>query len=991
MRHRRLSGVLAAALVLSALPAGAQTARRYTVDRWTVEDGLPNNALTHLLHTSDGYLWIGTWAGAVRFDGVRFTHAAADLPNDHVRALLEDRQGAMWIGLSGAGVVRLRPGGYDSFTTANGLPGQDVRALAEDAAGRIWVGTEAGVGVIDGARVTAHRIDGGARANLVSALTRSHDGRIRIATATGVCESRDVELRCTAVDDRLGEPRAVLHDRSGRLWIGTSRGVFRDEAAVTAGAVTALFEARDGTVWIGFANGELAALGGGGDERYRIADGLPPGGPVVTLAEDAEGSIWIGTLNGGFSRLRPKRVRMYSTADGLPAAVVASIVQDAAGTIWAGTHCGPASALRGEQFVPRFVEHTGNACVSVLWPARDGSLWIGTRDAGLFRWADGRMRHFDRDDGLSDAHVSALFEDRDGVIWIGTELGGLHTYANGRLSRAYRDADGVATHLIASFAQDRDGRVWIGSNGNGLSIYERGGFRILAPSESPPTRDIAALLVDSRGDLWIGSAADGLFRRRNGRYEPFGDAQGLGDRLIALVVEDRDANVWVGTARGIVRLERARIEAVAAGRAASLEPIILDRADGLLNAETSGGGFDPSGLVDRAGRIWISTIDGIAVIEPRLFRRNDVRPRLRIEGVTLDERPVVLPDDGAIEVPAGTPSIDIAYTAFSMLAPSKVRFRYRLEGHDTNWRDVGGRRTAYYTRLPPGRYEFQVMAANNDGLWSTAPAVLRLNVLPFVWERRGVQAATVAALLAATGVSVLVVVQRRARRRLADLERERALEHERTRIARDLHDDLGSRLTYIAMIAETPGLAEGVPRSARDAVETLDELVWTVNARNDTVNGFASYASHFAEEHLAAAGLRFRLHLGDGLERHGLAADERRHLYLAFKEAINNVVKHARASEVHVGIVVTGATLRVTVADNGRGFQGPGDPTGNGLTNMRERLGTVGGSVAFESPEGTGGRVVIEMPLTPGARPGPRPHLHVMAPAPAGVDSDREH
>ena len=208
--------------------------------------------------------------------------------------------------------------------------------------------------------------------------------------------------------------------------------------------------------------------------------------------------------------------RCSRPADGLPAEVVGSIVQDTTGTIWAATSCGPVSELRNGRFHPRFVEHTKDGCASVLWAARDGSLWIGTSNRGLFRWHDGRMDHFGSKDGLSDTDIRGLFEDRDGVIWIGTAVGGLHYYANGRLSRSFGPADGVATGILASFAQDREGRVWIGSNANGLSVYEDGRFRRLSERESPPSRSISSLLIDSRGDLWVGTASHGLFRRRDG-------------------------------------------------------------------------------------------------------------------------------------------------------------------------------------------------------------------------------------------------------------------------------------------------------------------------------------------------------------------------------------------------------------------------------------------------------------------------------------------
>jgi ligand-binding sensor domain-containing protein/two-component sensor histidine kinase len=950
-------------IVLASPPVAAQHFQRYTIDRWTLEDGLPNNAITQILPGADGYLWIATDAGVARFDGVRFTPVDYDLPNDHVRGLLDDRHGARWFALSGDGLVRVKEGRVDRFTPANGLPGKDSRALAEDAQGRVWVATESGVSVIDDAALTTLRIAGSAASNMINSVRRSHDGRVWIASSTHVCEGLDAGLRCSAVADRMGEPYAALQDRQGGIWVGAARGVFRDDRLILSGTVTTLFEARDGTVWVGFRNGELAAIQDGRIEWYRAADGLPAGGLVGAIAEDDEGSIWVGTYNAGFSRLRLKRVRMYTTADGLPAAVVGSIVQDRQGSIWAGTDCGPVSQLVGDRFVPRFVDHTKDACVWVVFAASDGSLWMGTRGHGVFRWTGTRMQHFDVADGLGDGFICSIYEDRHGAIWIGTHLGGLHRFADGTLSRAYREPDGVVTHHIVSLAEDRDGRLWIGSNGNGLAVHEHGSFRILPELESPPTRNVAGLLVDSRGDLWVGSAADGLFRRRAGRYEPFGLAQGLGDRLVAVFVEDGDANFWVATARGIKRLAREKIDAVAAGRAASLDPIVLDRGDGVTSLEGSGGGFDPSGLRDRDGRIWISTIDGIAVVDPSTFAINTVPPRVMIESIALAERPATPRADGVVEVPAGTAAIDIAYTASSRLAPGKVRFRYRLIGQDPQWREVGDRRAAYFTRLPPGSYAFQVIVANNDHVWSTSPTVVRLEVAPFWWERTAVRLSGLVLLLVATGVTASTVVQRRAKRRLADLERERALERERTRIARDLHDDLGSRLSYIAMMANKPAMASKVSHSAREAVQTLDELVWTVNARNDTVDGFAAYAGRLAEEVAAAAGLRLRLHAQPNLSAYELAADLRRHVYLAFKEALNNAVKHAQASALQVEIAVVDRTLRVVLADDGRGLEGPGDPTGNGLTNMRERMAAAGGTVRFESTPGEGCRVTFELPL----------------------------
>jgi len=316
-------------------------------------------------------------------------------------------------------------------------------------------------------------------------------------------------------------------------------------------------------------------------------------------------------------------------------------------------------------------------------------------------------------------------------------------------------------------------------------------------------------------------------------------------------------------------------------------------------------------------------------------------------------------------VGAGASVVEIAYTAFSFLAPAKVRFRYRLAGYD-EWQDVGARRTAYYTRLPPGSYRFEVVAANNDGVWARAPAVATLIVAPFWWERRPPQVAALVLLLAAMALAVRSMSTRRARARLAALEQERALDRERSRIARDLHDDLGSRLSHIAIMAQSAGVPGRDARlfdAARDAVRTIDELVWAVNARNDTVESFAYYISQFAEEHVVAAGLRCRLALPPELPARPLTADVRRHLYLAFKEALTNAIRHARATEVRVSLAVEDSAVVVDVADNGAGIPDRVDPAGNGLGNMRERMQAARGTLEVETGPDRGTRIRFRAPL----------------------------
>jgi signal transduction histidine kinase len=411
--------------------------------------------------------------------------------------------------------------------------------------------------------------------------------------------------------------------------------------------------------------------------------------------------------------------------------------------------------------------------------------------------------------------------------------------------------------------------------------------------------------------------------------------------------------------KGVFRVARSQLNAFAEGREKYITTVSYGTADGMIIDETNGG--QPAGWRTKDGRLWFPTIKGLVSIDSPAGEA--LRPPVFVERVVVNNATA---DAASLaSLGPGQTDAEFHFTAVDLGAAEKTRFKYRLDGYDPEWIDSGARRVAYYTKIPPGSYRFEVLATNSDGVWSTVPGSVALAVRPLWWQRRIVQAAAGILLLVATGFGVRSVSLRRARARVAELERERALEKERSRIARDLHDDLGSRLTLIAMMADSPAEAASgrIAGAARDAARTMDELVWAVNARNDTVEGFAYYLAQFVEEHVVAAGIRCRMILPPELPARALGADVRRHVYLACKEAVNNAIKHSGAGQISVTLTVEDDRLHVEIADTGRGLPPSIDPTGNGLKNYRERMEAAGGTAVVESRENMGTKVTFEVPI----------------------------
>jgi signal transduction histidine kinase/streptogramin lyase len=707
---------------------------------------------------------------------------------------------------------------------------------------------------------------------------------------------------------------------------------------------------------------------------------------VRCLLEDREGNIWAGTSGGGLNRLKPKKLRLVTTGDGLSRNGVMSLAQDSEGKVWIGSNGGGLSVANGDDFAPAELSYLfDNECLPSLLSARDGTLWLGTWNSGLFRRTGAQLEQYHLAAPENDQPVLALCENRAGGLWVGTYQEGLKFFKDGVFTPCQTTNEFRAKYITA-LTQDGLGQLWIGTGGDGLYCLVGEGIRGLTRKDGLASDFVRSLYLDAEGVLWIGTSG-GLSRLKAGQLASLTTQNGLWDDVISQILEDDDGHLWFGSNRGIFRVSKSELNDVIQGRLLTLNSMVFGKGEGLINLECTGG-FCPAGLRTRDGRLWFSTVKGLAVVDPKRIPVNPVPPAVMIEEVRVDgvaknpglknqnqESVAGTSEASGLEIGPGAQRVEFCYTALSFTAPEKARFRYRLEGLDPDWVEAGGRRVAEYPHLPPGQYRFRVAACNEDGVWTEREGALAFTCLPAVWQTAWFRLLVAVMGLGSAGWAVKIVATRQLQRRLVLLQHQNVLEQERTRIARDIHDELGALLTEISLLsdrsqkrldrsAEVETNLRRISSTAREAVQTADGIVWAVNPRNDSFIHLANYLVHFAEDFFRMTPIKCRLDVPAELPQIPLSTQDRHHVLLAVREACNNVVRHSEASEVWLRMSVADQQFSITVEDNGKGFPEESVPEGgDGLGNMRQRMAYLGGRLELTSGPGLGTRVKLIAPL----------------------------
>ena len=674
-------------------------------------------------------------------------------------------------------------------------------------------------------------------------------------------------------------------------------------------------------------------------------------------------------------------VQLEGPESGLPLGGVLSVCQAPDGSKWAAATDGALmTQVNGVWQRAPFWGHEFATCVTCDVA---GALWIGTRGRHLYRWNDGTLTTWGVDEGLQPHTVTALFVGATGDVWVGSASPTNIQYL--RNDKIFNISIPEGNGQVCAILEDHKGNIWFGRTGKG-GLFRVTGDKVFSVALPNAYNPVHALYLADDGAVWAACYATGLARVKDGHLTMIAAAQGLYDDHISQMVPDHRGWLWLGSDHGVFRLGEKQLNDVADGRNSRVQSVHYGGDEGLplLQAKY---GYSPNSMLDADGRLEMAMASNLVSISPMNVPEQVPPPPLQIERVMLDDQVVaaygsILPVTGSLDlakhdeirIPSNYRQLQIEFTALSFLAPSNVHFEYQLRGTENRWTDGDPDRRAPYPRLPPGDYQFVVRASNSNGVWNEAGTSIAFTVMPALWQRWWFIPAAVLVFGALIATLARYVSLRRIRARLRLLEHQTAVARERSRIARDLHDDLGARLTNIIMLTErslresnhvnsTGELVRHVATGVRQAIKSLDETVWAVNPRNDTLPHMINYIGQSSVEYLRTANIRCRVRLLENSPEREISSEIRHNVLLVVKEALNNIVRHARATEVVIGVSIEQKMIRLTIEDNGQGFTTVSDDAfADGLRNMRERMHDIDGTCEITSGAGAGTRISLYFP-----------------------------
>lgn len=969
-----------------ALGAGAHAATprpvEYYTRTWTTDDGLPHNSTSRVVQDAAGFMWFATVGGLTRFDGREFRQIPVAGQQEslgfNIRGLAEERPGTLLVIPTSGQLLRLTRSTttVHPATAALAAVGDGPADLHVELSGVVWIGTYEGRLLRwqpDGVTTWFGRDRPVATRSKKFTFAPDEAGRTWVAADGLLAVFRDGELRRhEAAPDG---PMLIAPGKDGSIWVCTATRLLQIEHGRLVpvcedvpwqnefNAIRHVFEDSAGNVWIASSRRGLFRYADGRVERIAT-----PSSSVSFVTEDREGNLWAATDSGAV-QLREKAFQLFNVATGLRQETVSAVCEDAHGRVWLANRAGGLAAVGPGEPRPQPPAWPEAAVfANVVCADARNRLWFGGGRDGLRRVALDASRAPERlAEPAENLHL--LFAAKNGDVWFAAGGDQLGCYRDDRL-RVFAAGDGFPAQSIRALAEDAQGNIWLGGPGGSLLRWDGVRFHDFAAAPGWPRRPIHAIAADAAGLLWI-CTAGGLIVKDGARFHVLTQAHGLADDILQQAIEDDQGRVWFASPRGFFHVAKTELLAVVQGGASRVTSHAFGRSQGLVGV-TPTANYQPAATRTRDGRLWFATSQGAVAIDPARLPRVLPPPPVAIDEVRFDGR--VLATGGEVRVPSGKHRLDFRFAALTYTTPDAVVVRHRLEGADASWVESGSDRAASYSGLPPGNYRLRVIARNSTGQWNDDGATLGFTVVPAWWETIQARAGGLLLLAGMSGWIARTVSQRRLKARLRRLEQDHALEKERARIARDLHDDLGASLTEVGLLADrlvgtpaaelAPQLAGLAWRTRRLATE-LSGIVWTMSPKNNTLDRLGEFVRQYAQRLFRATATECVVRGVERLPAAPLAPDPQHQLLATTKEALNNALKHSRASRVVIAMSYEGETLEIVIGDNGVGFA-PADPNlsdGNGLRNMKSRIAEIGGTLAIASAPGEGTRVTLRVPL----------------------------
>ncbi|MCI0707634.1 MAG: histidine kinase [Ignavibacteriae bacterium] len=954
--------------------------RGFVIDHWGMNQGLPQNSVNSICQTWDGYLWLATYGGLVRFDGVQFTvfdrFNTPGMKADRCTGLYEDTQGRLWIGTE-SGLILYAGGTFKTYLSEDGLPSDLITKVIEDHRGVVWALTGGLPAYFRDDRfytINPVRSGRGMEQMLLDNNSFLTWGKSRVFAIKGdsafvVMEPKDFE--------RLGgDLRDIIRDKEGAVWVALSPGGvlrftpgrlkrFRTENGLASRYAHRLFLESNGDVWVATYEG-ISVISKDSVISITRADGLVDG-QVNTITKDREGNIWVGMPTGGLHRLRRGLFKVLAKEQGLSTEAILSLCQRRDGSLLVGTSCGGMYEIwNGKVEFSALNRLTTNMCNWSVFEDSKGRIWLDA--SGLVLIERNKTKTFD----TINERVFALYEDRKKRMWAGT-ANGLFYLAEEK-GQQWKRIEGLSNNDVRALHEDSRGNLWVGTV---AGLNKLAGDSIISFTAIPglASHYFRSIHESEDGTLWFGSYGGGIVRLKNGRFSVITTREGLFDNIVSHIVEDQFGGFWIGCNRGIFRTSRRMLDDLADGKLQRITVQSFDKADGLRNVETNGG-FQPNAIRIADGRILFPTIEGIAIVDPRDLQTNSLVPNVVIEKVYT--RAGAFHPDSLPEIEHEDATLEIQYTALSFVNPQKVFFKHKLEGED-GWSETRTLRSAFYTSLSPGTHTFQVVARNNDGVWNEEGATVKLVILPPYWMTWWFRTGVALTILS---ISVLLVNLRFRSLKQKTIRQEEisqrlieTQEQERTRIAREMHDSLGQELLLVKNRAQM-GAQSDDPK-ARRQFEQISSLVSAVLKSVRQIShdlrppeldqlGLTETLRSLHESVRDSTTITVSEHLEniDGM----FPKESEINVVRIVQEGLNNILKHSAATEVLSNISIQDGTVIILLHDNGKGFDVKGinkqQKAGLGLTNIRERVRILGGTFAIDSSPVKETAVEIHIPLS---------------------------